>query len=263
VRLLRRLLLVLVTTLLVAALLVTVVWILPSVLTEHPRLRDAAARHRAITDTRANLMQLLIAIGVAAGVVITALTFRLTRRTHESQRVQEQHNYELSRNTMLTERYSKAVEQLGHDSIDVRIGAIYALERTARDSVDDHGPIMEVLTAFLREHSAAEGPQLGAASAPEPSTVKRLTVLPDDFRLRPDFQAAATVIGRRNVHHDHQGSVLQLERVKLQQVRLTGAVLTGAMLGWANFAGAELNEAHLEGANLMGADLRASLCERT
>jgi hypothetical protein len=35
----------------------------------------------------------------------------------------------------------------------VRIGGIYALERIARDSAIDHPTVMEVLAAFIREHS--------------------------------------------------------------------------------------------------------------
>jgi len=54
----------------------------------------------------------------------------------------------------ITERFSKAVEQLGNEeSITVRLGAIYSLERIAKDSKDDHWTIMEVLTAFIREKS--------------------------------------------------------------------------------------------------------------
>ena len=48
----------------------------------------------------------------------------------------------------VTDRYTKAVEQLGSKEIDVRIGGIYALERIARDSARDHPTVMEVLVAF-------------------------------------------------------------------------------------------------------------------
>jgi hypothetical protein len=44
----------------------------------------------------------------------------------------------LSREGQATDRYTKAIEQLGSDKIDVRIGGIYALERVARDSPRDH-----------------------------------------------------------------------------------------------------------------------------
>ena len=47
-------------------------------------------------------------------------------------------NFILSREGQVTDRYTKAIEQLGSDKLDVRIGGIYALERVARDSAKDH-----------------------------------------------------------------------------------------------------------------------------
>ena len=40
-------------------------------------------------------------------------------------------NFTLSREGQVTDRYTKAIEQLGSDKLDVRIGGIYALERVA------------------------------------------------------------------------------------------------------------------------------------
>ena len=54
--------------------------------------------------------------------------------------------------------YTKTVEQLGSDKLDVRIGGIYALERVARDSKRDHPTVMEVLAAYVREHSREQWP---------------------------------------------------------------------------------------------------------
>ena len=67
-------------------------------------------------------------------------------------------NFTLSREGQVTDRYTKAIEQLGSDKLDVRIGGIYALERVARDSAKDHPTVMEVLTAFIREHSREPWP---------------------------------------------------------------------------------------------------------
>ena len=60
----------------------------------------------------------------------------------------------------ITDRYTKAIEQLGKldgdkPNIEIRLGAIYALERIARDSPRDHWTIMEVLTAYVRQNSPA------------------------------------------------------------------------------------------------------------
>src|SRR6266436_2086814 len=67
-------------------------------------------------------------------------------------------NFTLSREGQVTDRYTKAIEQLGSGKLDVRIGGIYALERIARDSKKDHPTVMEVLTAFIREHSREPWP---------------------------------------------------------------------------------------------------------
>jgi hypothetical protein len=62
-------------------------------------------------------------------------------------------SFTLSREGQVTDRYTKAIGQLASDKLDVRIGGIFALERIARDSAKDHPTVMEVLTAFIREHS--------------------------------------------------------------------------------------------------------------
>jgi hypothetical protein len=53
--------------------------------------------------------------------------------------------YRLTQQGQITDRYSKAVEQLGDDKLDVRLGGIYALERIAIDSRRDHPTIVAVL----------------------------------------------------------------------------------------------------------------------
>src|SRR5580700_11327725 len=67
-------------------------------------------------------------------------------------------NLSLYRESQVTDRYTRAIEQLGSDKLDVRIGGIYALERVARDSAKDHQTVMEVLSAFIREHSRETWP---------------------------------------------------------------------------------------------------------
>jgi hypothetical protein len=153
-------------------------------------------------------------------------------------------NFSLSRQGQVTDRYTKAIEQLGSDKLDVRIGGIYALERIARDSPRDHLTIMEVLAAFIRAHSHEQWPPAEpGAQLPERGT-------------RPDVQAAATVIGRRTIRHDVEPPDLaaaDLTRADLAGANLTGANLTGANLTGANCGGANLTSAWLDGANLTGA----------
>ena len=88
-----------------------IVWGLPAILTQHPHLTMAPDRYKAITDTRTGLVAAVVAAGAAGGLAYTARTYRL------------------SREGQFTDRYSKAVEQLGHKELEVRLGGIYALER--------------------------------------------------------------------------------------------------------------------------------------
>jgi uncharacterized protein YjbI with pentapeptide repeats len=162
----------------------------------------------------------------------------------------------LSREGQVTDRYTKAIAQLGDEKLDVRIGGIYALERVARDSAKDHPTVMEVLTAFIREHSREPLPSPDAGGQERARST------------RPDVRAAVTVIGRRDAKRDIQPIDLTggdlgdatLTEAKLTGAKLDGADLTGADLTGAQLGGADLTRANLTRANLTDADLtRANL----
>ena len=129
---------------------------------------------------RGRLLTLGAGLFAAGALVFTALNFNLSRRT-----------FELTEQGQVTDRYTKAIEQLGSDKLDVRIGGIYALERIARDSAKDHPTVMEVLTAFIREHSREPWPAHQTLSSPG-----------QERSTRPDVQAAVTVVGRRDANRD-------------------------------------------------------------
>jgi hypothetical protein len=57
------------------------------------------------------------------------------------------------RQRRITESFSKAIEQLGSDKIEVRLGGIYSLERISKESPNDYWTVIENLTAFVRERS--------------------------------------------------------------------------------------------------------------
>jgi uncharacterized protein YjbI with pentapeptide repeats len=157
-------------------------------------------------------------------------------------------NFILSREGQVTERYTKAIEQLGSDKLDVRIGGIYALERVARDSAKDHPTVMEVLTAFIREHSREPWPTREPGNPEQPRST------------RPDVQAAATVVGRRDAKRDTSYYPVDLTRANLPAAILIGANLTHSRLDAvdltdADLVGAHLDHAHLSDANLTRADL--------
>lgn len=150
-------------------------------------------------------------------------------------------NFTLSRDGQVTDRYTKAIEQLGSEKLDVRIGGIYALERIAQDSTKDHPTVMEVLAAFVREHSR------------EPLSLSSDKPRPDTPGPRPDVQAALTVIGRRDIRRDRLR--IDLSNADLTAVLLTGARLRGAIFHSATLVGADLDYADLSFASFIGADL--------
>jgi hypothetical protein len=53
------------------------------------------------------------------------------------------------------EMFNRAVDQLGSEKLEVRLGAIYTLKRISRDPeyADYRTPILETLTAYVRERS--------------------------------------------------------------------------------------------------------------
>jgi len=156
-----------------------------------------------------------------------------------------QQNIELNQKKLLAERFMNAITQLGHDSVATRIGAIYALERVAQESTQEYWTIMEILTAFVREHTVT--PQFTKFKA---ST--EVTTIPTDI------QAALTVIGRRNANQDPENKRLNLRNAQIRGADLSNANLQRADLRNCDLSGACLQATDLYRANLDGATISQS-----
>jgi hypothetical protein len=204
-------------------------------------------------------------------LALTRENLDLTRENLDRTQENTNKTLELTRRGQIIDRFTEAVTQLGTTKdggakqVEVRLGGIYALERIAKeDPANHHWPVMEVLTGYLRENAAWEGPGVSK----------------DD----PDIQAALTVIGQRDRHFgagedyplnffgtdlmemDLEGAHLErarfpgvhLEGANLNGAHLDGAILLGAHLEGARLYGANLEKAYLRGAHLEGADLRGA-----
>src|SRR5512132_2578847 len=57
------------------------------------------------------------------------------------------------RERRITESFAKAGEQLGSDKLEIHLVGIYTLERISGESEREYWPIMETLTAFVRERA--------------------------------------------------------------------------------------------------------------
>ena len=194
-------------------------------------IANGAARLEREDNARRTILQ---AIGGAVGLIVIWITWRRLEVAQEGQ---------------VTERFSRAIDHLGNDSLDVRLGAIYALERIARDSRRDHGPVMEILTAYVREHAPWKPPSKDQQPAAE------------DQRLATDIQAALTVTGRRKADYDPPGQRLDLRNTDLHGADLDKANLQGAILAGANLLQAHLKEAKLQDADLGSAILSGAILD--
>ena len=183
-------------------------------------------------EHRRTLAQILAGCGLLVGLYLTWR--RNVRVAEETVRVAEEGH--------ITDRFTKAIAQLGDKEMAIRLGGIYALERLAKDSEKDHGPIMEVLTAYVRENAPRqeEDPQKAAEKPPT------------------DIQAILTVIVRRET----TGNNRRNDRLDLSNTHLAGVIILGADLSEANLGGANLSGAHLVGADLSGATLGWAVSNR-
>jgi hypothetical protein len=187
---------------------------------------------KARNDARATTIQLVGAMVVAVGLVLTARTYLLARQGQ------------------LTERFSKAAEQLGSTAEAVRLGGIFALGQLAHDAdAELQHEVRAILAAFVRQRAPWN------AARPRPATDPPAS----------DVQAALTVLGRVRPLKDKTRRRIDLSRADLRSADMRGARLDGVVLGeshleWATMTGAQLEgavltEAHMDHADLSDATL--------
>jgi len=181
-------------------------------------------------------------IGVGLTFVVGSLNLVVQRQNltvlQENQRWQRNQAW-------ITDRFTRAIEHLGDDDQQVRIGAIFELEQIARDSDSYRPPIVSTLAAFVRHKLPGSKVEKGK--------------LVDVLMVRaPDAQAALTVLCRPPLSDDRPGSSelggLDLSRTDLRRARLTDAQLYGANLYNCHLEGADLRHANLSRSNLKSAD---------
>lgn len=173
----------------------------------------------------------------------------------------------IARETHFTTLFMRAVEQLGatreakspqdrrshtEANLEVRLGAIYALERIAQDSERDHWPIMEVLCSYVRNGQNTGTPQ----AKPEPiSSADWRRMIFELPGARADIQAALTVFGRRGSarvsHEMGRRYVPDFSGANLQKCEIRGEFGSANFLG-VNFAGARIRECLLADQALAG-----------
>ncbi|WP_329321649.1 pentapeptide repeat-containing protein [Streptomyces sp. NBC_01262] len=197
--------------------------------------------------------------GIAA-VIALIFTFTTVQQADDTLRVSEQ--------GQITDRYNDAVTNLGSDTVDQRLGGIYALQRIMTDSTRDQPTVVRVLSAFVRVHASASDRTRGRARNGE---------------APPDITAALNVLCTR-ANGPHDTAPVDLHGTDLRQANLgieaesghsagclpdisngdpigadfTGADLTSADLTSASLIGTKLTNASLHGADLTRANLNVA-----
>ncbi len=190
-------------------------------------------------------------IGLVSGFGALFGVYLAIQRTDESKRQSKAAEREATtaEQGLITDRLNKATEGLGKKDgvfpvIEVRLGALYALERIAQDSIRDHVPVMEILCAYVRQNS--------------PITNK----MDEPALLRADIQTALTIIGRR-LKGKKGAERLEEEILQNYYIDLSRCNLHFAALEDADLSGAHLYRTKLTDAMLMDAKLEDVTFSRT
>lgn len=176
------------------------------------------------------------------------------------------HEHRLSVDRDLTERYGRAVEQLGNGDTTIRVGGVFAMERVALDAFAVSGPdqdsgwrmARDMLAEFARQHRRKPSSDRFGSPSEGPDEVTSTS----DSRVPPDIVAAVRALGRFSRRADLPKAVhvrYDLTGIDLHNVDLRGDLLVAADLAHANLRYANLRGADLTSANLAWADLDSAI----
>ncbi|MBB4687537.1 pentapeptide repeat-containing protein [Amycolatopsis jiangsuensis] len=113
-----------------------------------------------LTDPATSRADALKTGGLAAGAVVALYALWLNdrrRKVEEARQEVEQQRHELDRERISDERFARAVELLGHEADQVRVGAMHALAGLARSRPGYTQTVLDVLCAYLRRPFDPEG----------------------------------------------------------------------------------------------------------
>lgn len=196
-----------------------------------PEITNLQGKDRvdAVNTTKQLVLAAAGGLLAAVGVVVGARTYAANSRSQ------------------VTDRFVKAIGLLSSSSkgSDEKLGGIYSLQHIMTESPQEHEVVVEILSAYIREHSAENLviPYVDARVHPDDWT-------PDDHEEQErasasDIKAAAAVIARRpnrdeKVVIDWSGAKLFM--VDLYNGRFEDAHFRGAHLYKCYFENAILNK---------------------
>jgi hypothetical protein len=176
-----------------SAFLIVLLWKFPKWQVSSIAGIDSKDRFDRENEARKTLSQILGGIILLAGFYFTwqnlkaaQETLDITKRSQAATDKATQENLRIASEGQITDRFTKAIAQIGDAKLEIRLGGIYALERIGRDSERDYQVVMAVLATYVREHS--------------PRRPGDLTLKKESPRVSADVQAILTVIARREAN---------------------------------------------------------------
>ena len=180
---------------------------------------------------------IITAFVAVIGIVVSCLTYSsqkaATIEDREAQRVADRSN-----------RFTYAIEHLKDESLAIRMGALFELQKLGLEDEGLQENIVRILTPFIRE-----GIENRDLLIP-PKTEDGLPQPNEDIFLA--CEAASTF--ELHTRFPLYLPLLEARGIDLQEFDLQGAILYGADL-----QGASLNFTNLQRVDLRGADLRGAL----
>jgi len=242
--------------------IVILLWWVPKRQTGHLVGVTPKERFELENEARTTLAQIIGGVFVLLGVFATWYTVEISQKTlglsQENLKVAQQ-TLNVTQETQFTDRFTKAINQIGDKQLDVRLGGIYALERLGNESPEDRPAIVEVLTAYVRSHAPITS-ETGHRDCQDDSSF-RVDTRNGKKTLRALDRPARTLWPPRDVANILEilgkGVITDKIEIGLNNTDLECAFLEDYHLENANMQHAHLENAwlvrtHLDGAFLMG-----------
>jgi hypothetical protein len=199
----------------------------------------------------------------AIGGVALIVTLALTAYQANGARQSANANVRIAEEGQLAERFSRAVDQLGattpggQPAIDVRVGALFALERIGEDSERDTQPALQTVAAYLNDNLQ------NRQDANYPSGTPCSHDHPERQQPRNDFRVALQYVlpglGLSWLKQSHGGISPALQGTDFSRMDLnaiTNTTFRGVLLDHVSFRDSDLGGTEFDTAGLVNVDFR-------
>ena len=196
-------------------------------------------------QARSSITQAFGGLALVVTLAITAFQANETRRTADKTQANVNKSFRLAEQGQVSERFSRAVEQLGATSADrkpatdVRTGALFSLMRIGIDSEANRQPALLVVAAYATGNFV------------KPPSGRQVHECRADFRRQPKDVVTAL----RFVLHKIAAKLKNQDRLGLRGAKLNGLAVDGLILNRFDLTGVEFRAASLRRAQFRDARL--------